>query len=264
MPAYNTVAIVIRRLNFSETDKILTLYSRDLGRFSAIAKGARKTMSRMSGATEMLMCTRFNLATGKSMDVVTQTEVHESFPQLRQDLDRLAHGLYLADLVDHCVEDHEPHPALFDLLMAGLYLVQRAPSPQIPARWFELQLLMELGYQPDLFACAICGSSIELPAGPLPEGMGSRFALSASQGGALCLTHARPGLIDDHSTLSGEALSLLRRLQGIDPEEGSVVATVTASQISLDQAGLALRRYLRYRLERELKSLAFLDSLRHN
>src|SRR3569833_1253257 len=155
MHSYNATAIVIRRLNSRETDKILTLYSRDLGRFTAIAKGARKTVSRLSGAPELLTCTSFNLATGKTMDVVTQTEVRESFSWMRQDLMRLAHGLYFADMVDHCVEDREPNPILYDLLLAALHLVERASSPDLVARWFELQLLSDLGYQPSLHRCAV-------------------------------------------------------------------------------------------------------------
>jgi DNA repair protein RecO (recombination protein O) len=262
MSSYNTTAIVIRRLNYSETDKILTLYSRDRGRFSAIAKGARKTVSRLSGATELLTCTQFNLATGRSMDVVTQTEVRESFTHMRSDLSRLAHGLYLADLVDHAVEDHEPNPVLFDLLMAGLFLVQRAPSPEIAARWFDLQMLQDLGYQPNLFRCAAC--HCDIVASPDDDYKNMRYALSASQGSVLCAAHARPGVIDDHSALTSSALFLLQSLDRIQPEDGNLVAhVVVPSGNSLDQANLALRRYLRYRLERELKSLAFLDSLRH-
>lgn len=261
MPSYNAIAIVIRRLNYSETDKILTLYSRELGRFTAIAKGARKTVSRLSGATEVLTCTNFNLATGKSMDVVAQAEVRESFTALRQDLTRLAHGLYFADLVDHAVLDHEPNTALFDLLLASLYLVQDAKSPEIAARWFELQLLADLGYQPNLQQCTVCHEEVVVVRGQTIE---PRYALSAAHGAIVCSLHSRAGLIDDHSLLSPDALDLLRKLEQIPLNECHTVSGITPLDgHALDQAGLALRRYLRYRLERELKSLAFIDSLRH-
>lgn len=260
MPSYNADAIVIRRLNYSETDKILTLYSRERGRFSAIAKGARKTISRLSGATELLTCTTFNLATGKTMDVVTQTQVRESFPRMRSDLIRLAHGLYLADLVDHSVEDHEPNPALFDLLLAGLYLVQRAPSPEMAARWFDLRLLDDLGYAPDLDLCALCRENVVVVSEDDRE---TRYALSASQGGIVCNLHMRRGF-DDHSPLVPATLNFLRNLEQISVPDGhSIVQLAVPAAIVLDQASLALRRYLRFRLERELKSLAFLDGLRH-
>jgi len=258
MPAYTTVAIVLRRLQYGETDNILTLYSPDKGRFSAIAKGARKAISRLSGATEVLTCTRFGLATGKSLEIVTQVEVQESFSALRTDLSRLAHGLYLADLVEHAVEDHAPNPLLFALLLAGLRQLQTLTPPELAARWFETQLLNDMGYAPNLTECALC--QIPLPGSFARD---ETFALSALSGGALCPRHASPEANDDHSALSLGALRLLKTLENLG-ETGSeaLAALPAAGPKSLDQTRLALRRSLRLRLERDLKSLEFLDSLR--
>lgn len=261
MPAYNTTAIVIHRRNFSETDKILTLFSSEHGRFTAIAKGARKTVSRLSGATELLTLAKFALATGKSMDVVTQTEVIESFPILRRDLVRLAYGLYFADLIDHSSLDNEPNPGAFNLLITALSVLEEIQQSELAARWFEIQLLADLGYQPNLDTCAICGRPLE------PDGGGhiATFALSASQGGAVCSFHARPGLIDDHSALSTLSLRLMRRLADVPVEHADRLMNISAAEIeTTDQLSLALRRYIRARIERELKSLAFLDSIRHS
>ena len=259
MPAYTTDAIVLRRLQYGETDNILTLYSPDKGRFSAIAKGARKAISRLSGATEVLTCTRFALATGKSLEIVTQVEVQESFSHLRQDLGRLAHGLYLADLTDHSVEDHAPNPILYDLLLTGLRQTQTVDPPELAARWFEVQILGDLGYAPNLLECAVCRTALP---GDFPRD--EVFALSASLGGALCPRHAHPEANEDHSGLGMGALRLLQTLENLGPE-GSVAlgALPAAGPKSLDQARLALRRSLRFRLERDLKSLEFLDSLRY-
>lgn len=257
MPHYNATAIVLRRLHFGETDNILTLYSRERGRISAIAKGARKPISRLSGATEALTCVRFGLATGNSMEIVTQAEVKESFPLLRHDLQRLAHGMYFAELVSFSVADEEPNPYLFDLLMSGLFLLQRINPPETGARWFELQLLQELGYAPQLLECVYCQAPLAHSAGD------SVLALSHAQGGALCPLHAHPGTYDDHSALSQGSLGYLQALAGIPMEQVSSVLGVPAPVVKAqDQARLALRRYIRYRLEREIKSLDFLDSLR--
>lgn len=256
MPHYNATAIVLRRLHFGETDNILTLYSRERGRISAIAKGARKPISRLSGATEALTCVRFGLATGNSMEIVTQAEVKESFPLLRHDLQRLAHGMYFAELVSYSVADEEPNPYLFDLLMSGLFLLQRINPPEIGARWFELHILEELGYAPQLGECIYCQA-------PLSGDSLSGFALSHAQGGALCPLHAHPDTYDDHSALSWESLGFLQALAAIPMEQVSSVPGVPAPlPKAQDQARLALRRYIRYRLERDLKSLDFLDSLR--
>lgn len=258
MPSYNTLAIVLRRVNYGETDKILTLFSRERGRVSAIAKGARKAISRFSGATELLTCTRFHLATGKNLEIVTQAEVAESFTGLHQNLTRLAHGLYFADLIDHSIADEAPNPDLFDLLLAGLRLVQTMPACEIVARWFEIQLLIDLGYSPDLQTCTICGISL-----PGEFARNEQFALSALHGGALCPRHSKPLSSDDHSPLSYGALNLLQALREIHQSDAAAQLTALpqAGPKGLNLARLALRRSLRLRLEHDLKSLVFLDSL---
>ncbi len=258
MPAYTTEAVVLRRLHFGETDNILTLYSPDKGRFSAIAKGARKAISRLSGATEVLTCTRFGLASGKSLEIVTQVEVQQSFPRLRLDINRLAHGLYLADLVGRSVEDDAPNPRLYGLLLSGLHQTEAVTPPELAARWFEIQLLGDLGYAPNLAECGVCGA-------PLPGDFArdELFALSASGGGALCPRHAHPEGNEDHSPLGMGALRLLQTLERLGLDGGQALAALPpAGPKSMDQVRLALRRTLRFRLERDLKSLEFLDSLR--
>ena len=259
MPAYTTDAVVLRRLQYGETDNILTLYSPDKGRFSAIAKGARKAISRLSGATEVLTYTRFGLASGKSLEIVTQVEVQESFSRLREDLTRLAHGLYLADLVDHAVEEHAPNPLLFDLLLAALRQLQTLTPPELAARWFEIQVLGDMGYAPDLSECAVCQTPV-----PGDFERDETFALSASAGGAVCPRHAHPESNEDHTALGIGALRLMQTLERLGLDGSEVLGALPAAgPKSLDQTRLALRRSLRFRTERDLKSLEFLDSLRH-
>ena len=258
MPAYTTEAVVLRRLQYGETDNILTLFSPDRGRFSAIAKGARKAISRLSGATEVLTHTRFGLASGKSLEIVTQAEVSESFSVLRLDLPRLAHGLYLADLLDHSVEDHAPNPLLFAMLLAGLRQTGTLSPPEMAARWFEVQLLRDMGYAPQITQCAVCQTAV-----PGEFARDEMFALSVQMGGVLCPRHARPEANPDHSGLGMGALRLLQTLAAVGPEGADALpALPAAGPKSLDQVRLALRRSLRARLERDLKSLEFLDSLR--
>lgn len=253
--SYTVNAIVIRRINYSETDKILTLFSRENGRFSAIAKGARKAISRHTGSTEVLTCTKFQIAKGKSLDVITQSEVKEAFSSLKQELIKLAHGLYAVDLLDHVVEDHAPNPYLYDLVMVYLYLIQRSPNVEIVTRWFELQLLTDLGYTPDLEYCAVCNNRVDIVEN-------ARYALSSSNGGILCSYHERAGTNNDHSILSAEGLGLMRKLSAVDIEDAqSLLEIIMPKKKCLDQIRLALRRYLRYRIDADLNSIAFLDSL---
>lgn len=259
MPTCNVTGIVIRRTPFSETDNILTLYTREQGRISAIAKGARKAISRLSGASELLTCSRMALATGKGMPIVTQVEVKNSFPALRKDLKRLANGLYFAELLGKFIADEQPSEELFVLLRSSLLLLERIRDPEAAARWYELRLMDDLGYAPDLDNCFECGNEID-PA--KAEATGGQLALSASHGAVLCTVHASPpgGAFDP--LLSGEALAYLRQLAGMGVSDiRQVLAVPTPTEHGAALARTAMRRYIRFRLDRDLKSLDFLDSL---
>ena len=258
MPAYTTVAIVLRRLHYGETDNILTLYSPDKGRFSAIAKG------RAEGDLAAVRRDR-------------GPHLHPIRPGDRQVAgDRHAGGG--AGVIRPSAAGPEPprprpvpgrprgprgrrprpNPLLFDLLLAGLRHTQTLAPPELAARWFEVQLLGDLGYAPNLAECAVCQTPLP---GDFPRD--EVFALSASLGGALCPRHAHPESNEDHSGLGMGALRLLQTLENLGLEGGEALAALPAAgPKSMDQARLALRRSLRFRLERDLKSLEFLDSLR--
>ena len=95
MPVYKVNAVVLRRTDLGETDRILRLLTKEAGKVDAVAKGARRGMSRLSGATELFTFSRMLLAVGKSLDIVSQCEIRETFPALRDDLSHLARATYL-------------------------------------------------------------------------------------------------------------------------------------------------------------------------
>ena len=93
---YKTPAIVLRQRKLGDTDKILTLYTANLGKLEAVVKGVRKTRSRLAGHVEPLTQATFMLAKGKSLDIVTQVETIESFQPLRDDPDPTYHRMGVA------------------------------------------------------------------------------------------------------------------------------------------------------------------------
>lgn len=258
MPQYNATGIVLRRLAYGETDNIVTLYTRENGRVSAIAKGARKASSRTASACEILTCARYNLASGKSLAVITQAEIKNAFPALRKDLSRLAHAQYTAELTDKFVADEDPHPQLFTLLRATLLLLERTADPATAARWFELRLLAETGFAPNLSACAACGEQVPDAA----MRTDSVYALSASAGGVVCPLHAPAFSKADAPELTFDALDFLQHLSA--HEIGSIRQLLDVApppRRSANLARLALRRYIRYRIDSDLRTLGFLDGL---
>ena len=96
---YKTQAIVLRQRKLGEADKIVTLYTSHQGKVDAVAKGVRRTKSRLAGHLEPLTLGSYMLAEGRELDIVTQAETVDAFAGLRADLDRVSRGLYCAELV---------------------------------------------------------------------------------------------------------------------------------------------------------------------
>lgn len=248
MPVYKAIGIVLHRFNLGETDKVVTLLTREAGKLNAVAKGARRAASKLSGATELFMYARLLLATGKSLDIISQCEIHESFPALRSDLPLLARATYLCELTDRLTEEREPNPDVFDLLLSALYLLQRArENPDVIVHAFEMRLLTERGYAPVLDHCVKCGQPLER----------RRIGFSPSLGGALC--NADRYAVDDAIAISQETLVLMRQLLDAEPEE---LVPLAPAPTVIREVARCLRWYIRFRTERDLKSAEFLDMLR--
>jgi DNA repair protein RecO (recombination protein O) len=244
---YRAQAIVLRRINTGETDRVLTLFTREHGKLSAIAKGARRTASRLAAVTEPFVVSRVLLAVGQNLDVLTQGEVRAALPDLRTDLTRLSYASYFTELVNATLEERQPHPELFDLLLSAFYILSRSEQPDIVARMFELQALRLLGYEPELRQCVRCRGALEGP------GLG----FSPSRGGGLCARCAA----ETPATLpmSGAALELMRKL--IDAEVPTLARLRPTEAQRSELAGL-LVPYVRQRSESPLRSLSFIEELR--
>jgi len=105
---YKVDGIVLRARDFGEADRIITILDRNLGKLEAVAKGARRTRSRLGGSCQPFSHNHFLLWHGRTLDGVIQCEVVHSFSSLREDLMRLAAASYMAELVDEVVRDHPP------------------------------------------------------------------------------------------------------------------------------------------------------------
>jgi DNA repair protein RecO (recombination protein O) len=241
----------LHRTNLGEADRIVTLYTREQGKIPAIARGARRPKSRFAGATELFTESRFLLATGKTLDVVTQSEILASFPPLRADLERLARATYFCELLDRLTPERDATAcaALFDLTLGALQLLQRAETyPDAIVHAYELHLLDAVGYAPSLEYCARCGNLVEARRG---------FGFSASQGGVLCPLDRHA--VQDAFALSPDALRLLRVLSS---ENSETLLLLRPDFKAAAEVARALRWYVRFRSERDLKSASFLDQIR--
>lgn len=242
----------MKRSDFGEADRLLTLFTPDLGKIRAIAKGARKPSSRKSGHVELFTHAALLVARGRHLDIVTQAETLDAFLPLRENLDRLGFGYYLAELVDRFLEENVENPPLFDLLLNALrWLGDPETDPVLLARYFELQLLKHVGYQPQLFNCANCGRPVE----PVDN------FFSAEIGGVLdpgCVERMA-GRTRDVLPVSLNGLKLLRYLQ---TREWATVSRLRQGASVLAEVESLMRRNILHHLERNLKSVDFLNTLR--
>src|SRR2546423_4851093 len=177
MPTYRADAIVLRRLDYGEADRILTILSREHGKFSAIAKGARRGKARNGSALDLFSHSKMMLAKGRNLDVVAQVERTGDVRNISGDLKRTAYASLVAEVVDKVLEDRHPVDDIFELVVSTLGRLN-APerSSRADAAWFLMRLLDLLGYQPQLSQCPSCSQA-------LPEAAGW---FSPLLGGILC------------------------------------------------------------------------------
>jgi DNA repair protein RecO (recombination protein O) len=191
-------ALVIRNADWSETSRISTLWTRELGKVRCLAKGGRRLKSNFESALDLItVCDIvFIRKSSASLDILTEARVAERFPRLRADLPSLYAAYYVAELLGDWTQDYDPHPVLFDEAVETLRRLGQAGVLAGPcvAR-FELVFLRELGYGPALESCAVCAAPLAAPSLlPLsPEagdtGSGEKeggLAFSAAAGGVVC------------------------------------------------------------------------------
>ncbi|MBI4233978.1 MAG: DNA repair protein RecO [Chloroflexi bacterium] len=244
---YTTEAITLRRAPTGEADQLVTLYTPYLGKLRAVARGARRPRSKLGGHLEPLNYARLLLARGRSLDTVSQAETLRAFPGLRTNLDNLARGIYIAELVDAFTPDEHPNTPVFRLVLEALGRLEEGEG-ELLLRHFELHLLEHLGYRPELYTCVQCRSPITPNA----------HVFRPSLGGVVCLRcqGQGPGLV---LPLSVDALKTLRYLQG--HAYGDVRRLRLSPALARELERLS-QTYFREQMERELRSAAFLETVR--
>jgi DNA repair protein RecO (recombination protein O) len=244
---YRTEAIVLRRADFGEADRLLTVFTPIRGKLRLVAKGARKPSSRKSGHVELFSHGQFLVAVGRDLDIITQAETLEPFLALRQDLLRTTYAYYVAELADAFTAERDENRPLFDLIKDALGWLCSAEDLMLLARYYEIHLMGLVGYQPQLFVCGSCRKLLE------PE----VNYLSAADGSVYCRRcgYDRGGTAE----LSVNALKVLRFLQSREWETCRLLHLSPASQAELERM---MHHYLTYHLERKLKSVDFIHRLR--
>ena len=236
---YRDRGVVLRTTKLGEADRIITIITSEHGKVRAVAKGARRTRSKLAGHVEPLRHADLQLYRGRGdLDIVTGAVTLDRWPTLRSDLDRLGTAMTLAEAVDQSVHDRGDDPVPYRMLIGALGRLDRAHSEMLlPA--FLLRLLSHEGTAPMLDGCVVGAGCDDAPI----------VAFDPAQGGVTCATHRRG------RQLSPAALDLLRSISA-----GRVNAVLEAEPSpDTHEAAAAVTRMWEYHMDRRLRSADLLD-----
>ncbi|MCL2766339.1 MAG: DNA repair protein RecO [Peptococcaceae bacterium] len=237
MKHYKTEAVVIRAKDSGNGDKLMILFSKDQGKIKAMAHGVAKPTSRKRGAVQLFSHSRFLISKGRELDTISQGELIEIFPFLWNNLERFAQASYLAELVDAFTPEGEPNSRIFTMLLKTLHRLADSDG-ELLTRVFEIRLLTLSGFRPVLEHCANCQGQIT-----------GQIVFSPGLGGILCekcrevdskAIQLNRGALENMKLYLTWSIEKLHRVKN-DPTTGN-------------QIKQALQSYIRYTLERKLKS----------
>lgn len=240
-------ALVLKHVNFKDSDRIVTLFSREQGRVEGRARGVRRSTKRYQGRLDLF--TRVNLTVGRrgSFD---GAEVIDAYMGMRDDLERIAWAGAFAELTLSLFGQDEPHPRAYDILCLAM---AHLDGPDDPRRGYlhilELSLLKEAGLMPEFLACVECGA----PVGIEDDGRPRAFSFIASRGGTLCRR------CQGSEALTPMGLGTLRSL-----ERGLSMGPVGARRLRFtsdaeDEIARLIGGFLTYHVSGNFKARRFLE-----
>ena len=245
--SFTVDAIVLRHRDWGEADRLLSLYTKQRGKISAVAKGARKVRSRKAGHLQPFTHISLQLARAKGPYIITQVETINAYLPLRNDLTLTGNAAYLLELLDRFTYDEEEiNQRIFSLLENSLSRLTRGDDIWLVIRYYEMRLLDYLGFRPQLFHCANCQKKIKAE---------NQF-FSAEQGGVLCpqcgigQTSARPVSINE--------IKYLRHFQRSSYKDATRANPDPKTRADVE---MLMQFYLTYVLERGLNSPQFLKEV---
>ena len=240
----NTSGLILRETNYRDSDKMLTILTKDRGKISASCSGARSRRSSMRAGTQLFAYAELALYESRGRYSVNEAEPIELFMGIRGDISRLSLASYMAELLEALADEDEPDPALLTTGLNCLYAlsVGKKPEKQIKAA-FELRAAAYAGFMPELLACAVCGDTE--PDEPALDINGGTLVCSGCFAG-------------ERAKLSGESLLAMRYVLAAD---GKRLLSFSLTPEALEEFSHACERYILRCLERGFTTLDFYKSV---
>ncbi len=245
MNSIHTQGVVLRYTNTNESDRMLTVFSPELGKLSILAKGCRKQKSRFLSAVQLFCYSEFVLLKVRDLYILSQADVQNTFFDLRCDLERLAYGTYILNLAEEAVNAGEGSYRLFALLLETLsYLSYGDIKASDVTSVFELKFVEIVGFKPELDHCALCDCA------PTHE-----VSFSINHGGIVCSAcmnnaHAYP--------IHADTLQIMRHVLAMKMEGIQTLKFYPEARTQMQQI---LPNFISEKLDKRFKSREYLDEL---
>jgi DNA repair protein RecO (recombination protein O) len=249
----NTSAILLRRIEYGDSDLILTLLTTDQGKLSVIAKSAKKSVKRFSGALELfsMLDVVYEQARSRGLSILKEAVLRKPFVNIRSDIIKTGYASYWSELTNLWLEEGQAQPLLFRLLEETLDALNRDQTPgDVLSIFFQLRFLTLAGYQPNFESCSVCRAQTS----SIDE---SRISISLAKGGVLCC-HCADGSMRRLKISKGT----LKQLLWMEHRSLEKARRVRFSPLALKEALDFLESFVPYHLGKTPRSLSFLQQMR--
>ncbi|MFS1513515.1 DNA repair protein RecO [Chengkuizengella sp. SCS-71B] len=200
---FKVEGIVIRAIDYGEGNKIIVIFTKETGKASIMARGAKKLKSRLSSVTQLFTYAEFTYYKKGKMGTLNDGEAIKSFHDLNLDIYKSTYAAYLVELIDRMIDEQEASSFIFEQLLASLEFIEEGKDPLVITHIFEMKILKLAGYYPILTECISCGRELN----------DSSF-FSISLGGTLCqICKSKEQYV---KKINVRSLKLLRLFQEID------------------------------------------------
>jgi len=247
MHSLKTYGIIIKRSNYSEADRILTILTDRFGKIKAIAKGVRKIKSRMAGSLEPYMLVNLQLHEGKTFYIVTGAEIIEEYKNIHSEIKKTAQAYFVGELVDKFLEEHQRAETIFEISQQILSAIENDEKDLVISA-YQLKIVEAAGFKPELFDCLHCKEKLSA---------GQNF-WDHVEGGVICSSCQQK--FNHGNEISDEAIKVLRF---IEQNSFKNIAKLKLEQKIENELDKILLEYIKNILERDIKSRKFLNQVNH-
>jgi DNA repair protein RecO (recombination protein O) len=264
--SFKADAVILKTIDYGESDRIITFYSRDSGKQSAIAKGARRSKRRFVGNIDPLCFSRLTLFYNGKSDLlrVDDATLFDGFSLVKADIESYGSACYIVELAGEMTGEAESNPLVFAMIVGFLRIFDKlgdkdisgdsdiSDQREILLRFFEVKLLAALGYLPHLDGCVTCRDEIDGE-----SSTSKRLYFDSEKGGVVCGICAA-GLASSIPVSAGTA-KFLSTASKLTMDK---LLRLTPGRDFTSEGNAVMSSFIHYHLGKELKSRKFMDKMK--